>query len=699
MINRRITSASLLAAACSGALTTFVSPLALAQSKPIEELLIIGVRENRTSEGATGLLLNIQETPQSITIVNRELMDNFGADNINDALALATGISVERWETNRTNYLSRGFEIKSTQIDGVGLPNNWGLVEGEVDSYGYEKIEVIRGANGLLTGIGNASGTINYVRKRPLNHAGGEVGVSAGSYDTYRVHADYSTPFTDSGEWAGRVVVASENAGSYLDGMSNDRTFLYAVVDGQLTDRSTLTFGYSYQEAHTDGNMWGGLQYTYADGTQAEWQRSATTAQEWTYWDNIYRAGFVEYAYRLADDWDLKLSYNYRGYESDSAMFFVYSYGLDPATNTGLVGWPGRWPTTDKAEIYEAQLHGNFDLFGETHQLVVGYSHAENDSDQYQHPFAPDEPSYGPLTQGFPYGLSDFPQPAWGNKQFDTATNDTLKRLYAATQLKFGDLGLLLGVNAVDFEREATVLDKPLSESEVSPYAGVTYQFTEQVMGYLSYSDIYQPQDYYDFNRNYLAPTKGKNYEVGVKTNWMDNRLLVNLAVFQAEQQGLGVYAGFDPASGQYFYTGEDINSEGVELEVSGSVNDYTRVVFGYTYVDVENDEGEEAYTWVAQDTVNVAVYSSLPQYDRITLGLAGKWRSATERADGYSGITVKQDAYATVDAFVSWAVDDRSTLQLNVHNLTNEKYITSLYEIGFYAAPATYKLSYTYSF
>lgn len=699
MVNRRIGSASLLAAACSGVLSATVSGVTLAEPAALEEMLIIGVRENRTSEGATGLLLDIQETPQSITIVNRELMDNFGADNINDALELATGISVERWETNRTNYLSRGFEIKSTQIDGVGLPNNWGLVEGEVDSYGYDKIEVIRGANGLLTGIGNASGTINYVRKRPLNQTAGEIGVSAGSYDTYRVQADYSTPFTESGQWAGRAVVASEKGDSYLDGLNNDRTFLYGVIDGQLTDRSTLTFGYSYQEAHTDGNMWGGLQYTYADGTQAEWQRSATTAQNWTYWDNIYRAGFVEYAYRVADNWDLKLSYNYRGYESDSAMFFIYSYGLDPADNTGFFGWPGRWPTKDKAEIYEAQLHGSFDLFGETHQLVVGYSHAENDSDQYQHPFDDNEPSYGPQTLGFPYSLSAFPQPAWGAKEFDTSTNDTLKRLYAATQLKFGDLGVLLGVNAVDFEREATTLDKPLSESEVSPYVGLTYQFTEQVMGYLSYSDIYQPQDYYDFNRQYLAPTKGKNYEVGVKTNWLDNRLLVNVALFEAEQQGLGVYAGFDPSTGQYFYTGEDINSEGVEVEVSGSVNDYTRVVLGYTYVDVENDEGEEAYTWVAKDTVNLAVYTSLPAYENITLGLSGKWRSGTKRADGYSGFMVKQEAYGTLDAFVSWALDDHSTVKLNLNNLTNEKYITSLYEIGFYSAPATYKLSYTYSF
>src|SRR6185503_11116994 len=152
------------------------------------------------------LTLDLKDTPQSISVVTSDMMNQYGADNLNDALRLATGITVEAWETNRTNYEARGFEIKNTQIDGVGLPNNWGIVTGAMDSFGYEKLEVIRGANGLLTGVGNSSGTINYVRKRPRNTAGGELGVTFGSYDRKRVEADYSTPLTASGDWAARFV-------------------------------------------------------------------------------------------------------------------------------------------------------------------------------------------------------------------------------------------------------------------------------------------------------------------------------------------------------------------------------------------------------------------------------------------------------------------------------------------------------------
>ncbi len=157
-----------------------------AAGSEIDEIYLVGVRENRVSKGATGLSLDIKDTPQSISIVGRELMDSFGTNSLNDALKLATGINVEEWETNRTNYTARGFDIKNTQVDGVGMPNNWGIVTGVMDSAGYEKLEVIRGANGLLTGVGNASGTINYVRKRPTNTAQGNAIFSVGSFSSRR---------------------------------------------------------------------------------------------------------------------------------------------------------------------------------------------------------------------------------------------------------------------------------------------------------------------------------------------------------------------------------------------------------------------------------------------------------------------------------------------------------------------------------
>ena len=120
------------------------SPASAASAPTADEssatVVITGQRANRVSNGATNLDLDAKETPQAISFVTQEQMRDFGADDINDALRLTTGIRVEQVGTNQTQFLSRGFEIKNTQIDGVGMPNGWGIVTNSMDTFGYDKV-------------------------------------------------------------------------------------------------------------------------------------------------------------------------------------------------------------------------------------------------------------------------------------------------------------------------------------------------------------------------------------------------------------------------------------------------------------------------------------------------------------------------------------------------------------------------------
>ncbi|MBL8271388.1 TonB-dependent siderophore receptor, partial [Steroidobacter sp.] len=656
---------------------------------------------DRVSKGATGLDMDIADTPQSISVVTREQMDNFGADDINEALRLATGINVEEWETNRTNYMARGFEIKNTQVDGVGLPNDWGIVTGAMDSFGFEKLEVIRGANGLLTGVGNSAGTINYVRKRPTNVAQGSFGVSAGSFDQRRVEADYSTPFTEDGSWAGRVVVASEEQDSWVRDLSNDRTFVYAVVDGQVGERATLTAGYSYQQANTDNNMWGALILTYTDGSQAEFGRSASTTQDWTYWDNRAHAAFVEYTYALASDWDLKLSYNFRDYQDNSKLFFAYTTtGIDPDTGLGLLGWPAHWQTKDQSHLLELSVDGKFELFGRDHEAMLGLNYSAGERTQNYRPVDPSDPAFGYLP-AFPYAGNALAEPAWGMLVEDGQMDQTLKRAYGATRLSVTDkFTSIFGFNYSEYHRDGHQSGTPFdqTEREISPYAGVTYALVDNVLLYASYSDIYQPQDQYDINNQYLDPSKGVNYEVGVKAEWLERRLLTTLAVFTAEQQGLSTFAGMTEG-GQYYYEGVDVDSKGIELEVAGRIGEDIDVVLGFTSLQLEGSQGEDVYHWVPRRTANIAVSARLPGFRAVSLGLSGRWQSDTSKVDEYTGGTVRQDSYAIVNAFARWDVTQSLNVRANVRNISDEKFITSLYQIGYYGAPRNYEMSVNYRF
>jgi len=667
----------------------------------LDAVRVVSQRANRVSNGATNLDLDIKETPQSISVVSAEQMRQFGVNNINDALRLATGIQVEEWETNRTNYLARGLEIKNTQIDGVGLPNDWGIVTGAMDAFGYEKLEVIRGANGLLTGVGNASGTINYVRKRPTNESKGQVGISLGSWGKRRVEVDYSTPFTEDGRWAGRVVAAHEDGDSYLRDYETDRNFFYGVVDGQIGDNGTLTMGYSWQKANSDHNMWGALTFSNNDGSQAEWGRSASTTQDWTYWNTKTQTAFVEYTHQLGADWQAKATYNYRKIDNDDQLFFALSYaGLDPITGTGLNGWSYKGIDEISSHLGDITVNGRFQLFGHEQEAMFGFSVAKSEQTLWDHPVDSSDPSFGPLP-AFPYPGNAIAEPAWGARSVASWTNQRLKRGYGATRLTFTDqLKAVLGFNWAEYHRDGNNgVAFNQTEDNISPYAGLTWSFNDNILGYVSYSDIYQPQDQYDINHVYLDPTKGVNYEIGIKAEWLDSRLLTTLALFKAKQDNLATSGGYDDATANYWYYGVDVESKGVEFEATGKLNDNTNLVFGYTQLKMSNEDGGATYTWVPRRTANLMLTSRLPTYEALSFGLGGRWQSEISATDVYTGGIVRQGSYALLNAFVAWDVLPNATIRANVNNLTDKKYINSLYQIGYYGAPSNYQLSFDWRF
>ena len=120
-----------------------------------------GVRNQRT---ATRLPLSQRETPQSVSVVTRAQIDDFRLNDVNALLATVPGVVVQAAETDRIYYSARGFDIQTYQIDGIGLPFSFGIQVGSIDTAIYDRVEVVRGAPGLLSPTGNPSALINFVR-------------------------------------------------------------------------------------------------------------------------------------------------------------------------------------------------------------------------------------------------------------------------------------------------------------------------------------------------------------------------------------------------------------------------------------------------------------------------------------------------------------------------------------------------------
>lgn len=673
-----------------------------AEPTELDKVLVVAQRAERVSNGALNLDLAIKDTPQSISVVTSAQMQDFGANSVNEALQLATGLNVEDAETNRTYYMARGFDILSTQIDGVGMPNNWGVVVGAIDSFGYEKVEVIRGANGLLTGVGNASGTINYVRKRPTNDAQGSFGISYGSWNTRRIEADYSTPLTRDGRWAGRVAAAYENGESYVDLLHDDRRFVYGVVDGQIGENTTVAFGYSYQKTNSDGAMWGGLALANNDGTQAEFPRSATTAQDWSYWNTEDKSAFVEFSHALGANWTLKETYNYRDSDGDEKLFYAWApEGLDPVTHEGIGASPGRYADHGKSHHVDVSLSGHFQAFGREHDLVLGVAQARSSGhtdtwDVVNDVEAGDPDPYAPMP-AFPYPGNVIAEPIWGPRYVYEEGDQTLRRIYGAARIAFTDrLKAIVGFNQARYHREGADSwgdTYSQTESKFSPYAGLTFDITDNVLAYASYSDIYQPQDQTDVNLHLLDRTKGVNTELGVKATWLDGRLLTSLAAFSAKQQNLATLAGVTEDL-TWYYEGRDVESKGVEFEATGKLGDNIDLVFGYTSLKLDGAEGSDSYPWVPRRTANLALSAKLPSLPALRLGVSGRWQSETANMDDGGIALIRQDAYAVANVFGEWNFNDKVSLRANIDNVADKKYLTSLYYVGYYGAPRNYTLS-----
>lgn len=691
----------LLSAVALASLALMGEAQAQAKTEQIEAVIVTGKRANRISKGATGLAMALKDTPQSISTLDKEDMTNFGLSGSNEALGLATGINVEQYETNRATFNSRGFEIQLTQLDGLGMTNSWGTVVGREDTFLFDKIELIRGANGLLTGVGNASGTINYVRKRPTNQDGGEINVTGGSHGLKRVALDYNKVLSEDGAWAGRLVVAHEDRNSYLRDLQDQRTTVYGVVDGQIGSNGVLTVGVTAVDAKQDSPMWGSLTLLRSDGTQADLPVGTSTSQKWTFWDTKTYIGFAEYAHRLGEDWEAKLTYNHRHGNEATKLLYAYSptTGMLNPDNTGLTGWPYRSLGSSDNHVLDANVSGHFSAFGRRHSLLAGLSRSSEKT--VADAFAATTNNFLPLP-ALPYGGDVYPEPAWGERMRSSTGEQTLTRFYAASQIVLTDsLKSIVGVNAIRLVRGGgsrygsggQLLDPKTQKA--SPYLGFTYDITPDVVGYVSYSDIFLAQEQTDINGFLLAPVKGVNSEAGVKAEWLGKSLLTTFAMFSARQQGLATYAGTRAEDQTSYYEPKDVNSKGFEVEATGRLGRDTRVTAGYTRLMLTGPDGRDIYEWVPRNTLNFRVDGHLPVLPALPalhLGVAGRWQS-----DVYKVGSVRQPAYATVSAFAACDLNDRATLRLNVNNLFDKKAIGGIAYGAIYIPPRTYSLSLNY--
>ena len=646
---------------------------------------------------STKLNLSTRETPQSVTVLTSQKLEDLGVTSYQEMLNNITGITLNRWD-ERIYPTARGFDVDYYLLDGMPTYTISDSTASDIDLSIYDRVEVVKGANGLMTGAGNPAVGLNFIRKHANSkEVKGEVEVSAGSWDAYSSSMDVSSPLNEEGNIRGRLVAKHEDKKSFMNGYEKTNDVVYGVVDMDLTDTTYLSIAAEYQKLDRSGIRWGGLPAFYSDGTRTHFSRSQTVSEDWTYWNSETKALYLDFKQYLYNDISFNLAYSYRKLYSDSSLlYFGGTVDQDSGTGEGYVYRYVNDALYNEQNI-DVYISAPFEFANLNHEIILGVM--RNTSDMKYNKWGMDYPVSSlasPVMNLYAINVAD------PNLSMDYATTPhktTQTGTYIAGKFSLmDDLKLVTGLRVSDWKYKSdTGTGNKEFTNELTPYAGLIYDLNDNHSVYVSYTDIFKPQSYKDISGNYLDPIVGKNYETGIKGEYFDKRLNASLSVFRVEQDNVGeVTSQFVPGSTDYAYEAVDgVVSKGFEIDINGEITDNWNLGFGLANFEAKDADGNKISTKSSRTMANLFTKYTIQKWG---FGLGLNYRSKIYTGSGAEEIT--QDAYILTNAMVSYDVDKHMKLQLNVNNVFDKEYYEGIASDGMvYGSPRNATLSFKYTF
>lgn len=688
-------------------------PAASDASLELSPTTISGQGMNPTTEDSGSYTSNVatigkgqhklKDIPQSVSIVTRKAMDDQNLNTLSETLEKTTGVTTFQSPSGGKYVYSRGFEVDTYQYDGVPMDRRYYAIGSSFisDTLFYDRVEIIRGANGLLQGAGSPSAAINLVRKKPKADPFVSITASAGSWDTYRETIDAGAPLTADGSLRGRVALGREDRNYFYDEADSHKNLAYAVLEYDLAPSTVISAGASVEDSHATP-FFGGLPRN-RDGSAIDASRDTYTGADWNKWDSKTVSYFSDLTHDFNDDWRLKAAATYMR----ETNYMLYSFGRGAITNSPQPGdgMSSRAYLYDFENINKAadiNLTGKFRNLGREHEIVVGANASDLKTDDQQagllnlgainlyNPVSPAKPTDAQL-----YGTS-----------YAANTHADIKQtgLYSVLRYKLLDpLTLVAGVRSSNYEYEYNykrlttgVSNDPTKSKEtgeVSPYGGLIYELTPEWSAYVSYADIFKPQTEISLQGAALKPIVGSNYELGLKGELYEGRLNTSFALFRIDQENRAQYdygACPDADIANCYVSSGKVRSEGFDAEISGEVVTGLQLLAGYTYVhteymDVVNDDekGNTGFSYTPKHLFRTWAEYTLPgNLKQWTVGAGGTVQSSNYHSnyDGTGGVDkIEQAGYAVWNARVGYQINKNFNVSINGNNLADKKYYSTI--------------------
>lgn len=667
-------------------------------------------------QSATGTKTDtpIQKVPQSISVVTAEEMALHQPKSVKEALSYTPGVAVgTRGASNTYDYLIiRGFaadgQSQNNYLNGLKMQGNF-YNDAVIDPYMLERAEIMRGPVSVLYGKSSPGGLLNMVSKRPTTEPLKEIQFKAGTDSLFQTGFDFSDALDDDGVYSYRLTGIARSANAQQKGAEEQRYAIAPAFTWRPDDKTNFTF-LSYYQNEPETGYYGWLPKEGTVEPLPNGKRLPTDFNEGaknnTYSRNEKMVGY-SFDHEFNDTFTVRQ--NLRFAQNKVSQKSVYGYGMcsDPLytkDDDALKASPclsipqSEWNHTltrqyvidnEKLENFsvDTQLQSKFATGSVEHTLLTGvdFMRMRNDIDSwfgYAGSVAPSD-IYNLDRSDFDFGAHPDP-----SGPYRVLLKQKQTGLYVQDQAQWDKVLVTLGGRYDWAEQSSFNRDygnkSDRDDKQFTWRGGVNYLFDNGVTPYFSYSESFEPASLTDANGDLFAPSKGKQYEVGVKYVPEDRPIVLTGALYQLTKTN-NLMA--DPNNPNFSIEGGEIRARGVELEAKAALSASVNVVGSYTYTDAEytTDTTYKGNTPAQVPKHMASLWADYTFFDGplsgLTLGTGGRY---TGSSYGDPANSFKVGSYTVVDALVRYDLARvgmaGSNVALHVNNLFDREYVASCF-------------------
>lgn len=631
----------------------------------------------------------LTETPQSISVIPRDQLDDTASSSLGEALRYSPSVLTQEGNDRSTDgFVMRGFQLQGyggVYRDGMKYMGN--IYDGSQEPYGIERVEVLRGASSVLYGQATPGGLINVVSKLPTEEPLHELRMSYGSHDRRELATDHGGKLSEDGVWTYRLTAMARESGTQVQYIDDDRVYIAPSVRWQPSAATSLTVLSTFQRTRTAyvyGMPVQGTLESTIEGkipTRRFVGEPGYDGSDVRSWDLGYR---FEHAFNDA----VSVRQNLRYFSAQNNLKSTSLEGLLPGSND-TIAMRGQQDRVDNSDnfVVDNQMQVKLQTGAVAHTFLLGldYAHRRHRTERYNRDAAPLN-LYHPV-YGQPVGPTT---PALNSS---TSSGDRFG-IYLQDQLKIADKWVLLLGGRYDWssERDRAIFFDAADKTKAEAFtgrAGLVYLADNGLAPYISFSQSFEPVSGTNRSGDAFKPTRGEQYEAGLRYQPHGSDMMISAAVYQLTQSNVLTPDPVAPTDYQA-QTGE-VRSRGFELEVRSPVGDNGRVIASYAYTDAKTMRSNNpADVGVRRGMTPRNMVSMWGDYRLSDLGLPKMRIGAGVRYIGSTlglfNSAVSVHSYTIVDAMVSY---DQGPwrFSLNANNLTDRIYVAA-YSYGAFYGP-----------